>query len=161
MQDWLFETGSLTRRLRRHCDGGFRLRLQSLRHARPRNDEAMILELPPGQRALLREVYLLCGERIAVYARSVIPLDTLRGATARLAHLGPRPLADVLFANRKMQRGPMQFALLTQGHALHGPAGRGFGTAVPLWARRTVFSAGSKRLLVAEVFAPWLSTEAG
>ena len=108
-----------------------------------------------GSLALIRQVQLLCGEQAWVYARTVIPVSSLRGRLQRLAHLGTRPLGGMLFADPGMQRGDVQLARLGTGQPMHAAAT--FHLVLPpveIWGRRTVFRLAHKPLLVSEVFLP-------
>ena len=155
LRDWLCEQRSLTRRLRTHCSQPFSLELISQRWEQPLSDERQILGLGLGRLALVRQVRLLCGDRPLVFARSVIPSRTLRGATRRLSQLGTRPLADLLFTHRSVTRGEIEFTLLRPGHVLHGLTRQALQTgAAPLWGRRSLFRFRKKPLLVSEMFSP-------
>lgn len=155
LRPWLWQEDSLTHRLRDECGSPFTLQLIRQRWERPLPDEVRALRLRAGQAALVRQVRLLCGGRPVVFARSVIPVHTLKGAPRRLAHLGTRPLADILFADQGVRRGEMEFALLTPRTALFGLAKRALGSErAGFWARRSLFHIARKRLLVSEVFLP-------
>lgn len=154
---WLHEQGSLTQRLQRLCGDGFRVVLLSQSFRKPYAEETRTLDLRAGERSLVREVALQCGEHPLVVARSVIPVRTLRGVDRRLANLGTRPLGQVLFADPRLRRLRLQLARVespdwrtTQGVGLAAP-----GQAV--WGRRSLYSLGAgHRLLVAEFFLPRL-----
>jgi chorismate lyase len=152
---WLLEPGSLTDRLRRACGGGLRVRVVSQAWVRPHADEAFALGLRWGERALVRQVQLLCGGRPWVFARTVIPGDSLRGRHRRLARLGTRPLGAVLFADKSMRRGALELAALAPGVALYELAAACLaGRPSLLWGRRSVFRLGGRPLLVSEIFLP-------
>jgi chorismate--pyruvate lyase len=162
LRDWLFATDSLTRRLRAHCGPHFALQLVSARWSRPLADERGALHLPGARTALVRQVYLLCDGRPLVFARSVIPPGTLKGGNQRLARLGARPLAGVLFGASRVPRGRLEIARLQYGHTLYALATRGRGSPPPvLWARRSLFFPAHKPLLVTEVFFPELGSAPG
>lgn len=145
----LLETGSLTRRLERDCGETLGVRVLSQAWQRPRGDEVRALALPEGRWGLVRCVRLSCGAAPWVYARTVIPPETLRGRLRRLAHLGERPLGAALFAEPDMSRGPLEVARLEPGMTLHADAGGGDGMR---WARRSIFRLAGAPLLVCEVF---------
>ena len=158
LRSWLFEPGSLTRRLRGLCPDHFSLTLLGSERARPLHDERRTLGLATGRSALIRQVYLRCRERYLVFARSVIPAASLRGANRRLAWLGERPLAGVLFGPVAAERGVLEVACLTVGHPLYTLATRQADSHPPvLWARRSLFYPGRKPVLVTEVFFPELA----
>ncbi len=136
LRDWLLHTGSLTRRVQQACAGRFRVRVEMQGWARPRLDEYRALGLRWGRIAFIREVHLLCDEQPWVFARTIIPVSTLRGRERRLAHLGSRPLGAVLFADPHMQRGPVEVACIRPGSKM-------FATAVKGLQRRPARNLGS------------------
>lgn len=153
LREWLLDSGSLTRRVRQTCAGRFRVRVELQGWGKPRLDEYRALGLRLGRIALIREVHLLCNERPWVFARTVIPVSTLRGRQRRLAHLGDRPLGAVLFADPQMQRGPVEVARIPPGSGLFAAAAQGLKhRPSEVWGRRSVFRLGGKPLLVSEFF---------
>jgi chorismate--pyruvate lyase len=153
LRDWLLDSGSLTRRVQRACAGCFRVRVEQQGWGKPRLDEYRALGLRFGRIALIREVHLLCEERPWVFARTVIPVSTLRGRQRRLAHLGSRPLGAVLFADPRMQRGPVEVACIPPASPLFAAAAQGVKRRpAQIWGRRSVFRLGGKPLLVSEFF---------
>ncbi len=155
LRGWLLDTASLTLRLQQLCPGRFRVRLLSQSWGKPFQDEARVLGMPHGSRALIRQVHLLCGEQAWIYARTVIPVSSLCGRLQRLAHLGTRPLGGMLFADPGMQRGGVELARTRHraGHACRGNLSSGTAPA-EIWGRRTVFRLADKPLLVSEIFLP-------
>ena len=111
--------------------------------------------LKPRARALLREVYLYCGETPVVYAFSVLPLASLHGAWQGLGRLGNKPLGDTLFGDPRVRRAPLRFKKLNRRHELHRRASRLLPLApAHLWARRSMFLLHRRPILVTEVFLP-------
>ena len=153
---WLLDTGSLTQRLRQRCHGRFRVALRRQGWGRPAPDERRALGMGHGERAVIREVHLLCGDTPWVYARTVSPVSTLRGAQRRLTRLGSKSLGAVLFADPSMRRGEVEVARLRRGEPLHGRALGVVATAGTLWGRRSVFRLQARPLLVSEFFLPAL-----
>ncbi|HET8707085.1 MAG TPA: chorismate lyase [Pseudomonadales bacterium] len=139
LETWLFDPGSLTKRLQRKSHGRFRVQVHRQRWQKPRLDEAQALAIAPREWALVREVTLWGNDTPWVQARSVLPLKTLQGKTRYLAHLGSRPLGAALFKEPTLQRSPLQYAYQK-----------------PLWGRRSVFVVRGKPVLVAEYFLPAL-----
>jgi chorismate--pyruvate lyase len=157
-QHWLFDRCSLTARLQRACaaDGGrFAVRVLSQRWQRPLPDERRILGLREHEYALIRQVYLVCAGERWVYARTIVPLASLRGRGRRLANLGSRPLGAMLFADRGVRRGRMQVARLTPGDYVFAQAVDGL-MVIPdrIWGRRSLFHYAGRPLLVNEIFLP-------
>lgn len=155
---WLFDTGSLTRRLRAACaERGQAFAVEVLRTGRARllNDEAAALGCRRSGYAWVREVLLRAGGEPWVFARTVVPLRSLRGAGRSLTRLGARPLGELLFADPQVRRGPLQVARLDLRRPLYRRACVPCAdVGVALWARRSVFHIGGRPLLVCELFLP-------
>lgn len=152
---WLLDASSLTRRLQQSCSGKFSVRVISQGWERPMLSERRSLGMPQGQRAIVRQVQLLCGGEPWVFARTVIPIGTLTGAQRHLAHLGEKPLGAVLFADPSMQREVVELACIATGQRLFRRATHSLAKApVSIWGRRSVFRLAGKPLLVNEVFLP-------
>ena len=153
---WLYESGSLTQRLRRLCGERFHVVLLGQDWQKPFAEETRTLRLRMGQRAVVREVALHDGQQPLVVARSVIPARTLRGVDRRLARLGNRPLGHILFADPRLKRLHLQLTRVSGDGWRPGL----FGAAPPIdpiWGRRSLYSLGAgHRLLVAEFFLPAL-----
>lgn len=145
---WLQVKDSLTSRLQASFND-FRVANVCQYWAHPLPDEAELLGLRPDQTALIREVWLQSGSRPLVFARSVLPRASLRGAWRDLGRLGSRPLGAVLFADRKVSRAPLAFCKLSRHHPISLRIGQ-----PGLWARRSVFIRTGRMILVTETFLP-------
>lgn len=156
LKPWLDEPGSLTKRLRRHCDGRFGVRVLREGWRMPALAEARMLRLRTQSLGWVREVVLTCDDRACVFARTVMPVRILRGHYRCLRHLGARPLGSLLFGRDTIRRGPLTMARLAPGHRLFEQVRQVAETKDPLWARRSVFHVGEKPLLITEVFLPAL-----
>ena len=107
---------------------------------------------------MLRQVQLRCGTEVLVYARSVIPLGTLRGKHRRLKSLGSKPLGAYLFAHPGLKRKFHHIARISPGDPLYELAFDGSdGKPRSLWGRRSLFSIDGKSLLVSEFFLPGIT----
>ncbi len=153
--DWLLDSSSLTRRLQQTCNGQFRVVPVNQQWQRPQLNEAQALGIRPYERCFIREVHLLCDDRLRVFARTVIPVSTLTGNRRRLSRLGKKSLGAVLFADPGMQRSYIEVARLEAGQTLFEAA------IAPLverpseiWGRRSAFFLDKKPLLVSEIFLP-------
>jgi chorismate--pyruvate lyase len=153
-RSWLLEPGSLTQRLRQCCDGLFHVSLLDQQLQRPLRDEARLLGRPPHELALVRQVRLCCDGKPWVFARTVIPLPSLKSGLKRIDQLGNRPLGELLFSDPDMQRSTVQLSRLWPGHPLHRLSGA--TPNAPLWGRRSVFTLYRCPLLVSEFFLPQL-----
>lgn len=155
---WLVDKGSLTRRLQ-NASSNFAVRpVFSCRH-KPLPDESEMLGLQSRQRALIREVYLLCNHEPVVFAHSVLPYKSLRGVWARLGKLGNKPLGAMLFSNPRVSRTPLEFKKLSCQHPLYRRAAANLEIdSGELWARRSVFFLKNSSILVTEIFLPQVTS---
>lgn len=152
---WLFEHGSLTRRILLHCNKQFRVEVLSQDWQRPMLNEALRLGVHPEHHALIREVLLYCGDVPWVYARSVLPHKTLTGPRRSLGKLGNRPLGEVLFSDPSIVRDALEVAEIKKGQRMFSCATQALTTPPDsVWGRRSVFYLHKKPLLVNEVFLP-------
>lgn len=142
---WLQVEGSFTRALQRQCRQSFHVEVQFQGFRFPTLEEARRLNRPRNRLAWIREVRL-CGDGEPwVLARTVIPLDCLRGRNRVLLQLGSRPLGAWLFSNPDWQRGPLETGLC-QGNT----------PGQPRLARRSLFHNQRHALLVGEYLLPRL-----
>ena len=149
---WLFGVSSLTAKLVELCGDDFNVRVLSQNWQRMSTEEAAAMGLKHVHSALVREVLLRRKDQPLVYARTVIPATTVRGAQRRYANMGSRPLGAMLFADRTMRREAVQVARLPAEHAacLHADCEQ------EIWGRRSVFRVAGRPLLVSEYFLPAL-----
>ncbi|WP_299182407.1 chorismate lyase [uncultured Neptuniibacter sp.] len=143
-RSWLTDKGSLTQRLKLLSHNNFRVEVVRQGWMRPTRSEAKALNMDHRQFALIREVQLIGNDQPWVYARSIIPAQTLTGNRRQLKMLGNRSLGTLLFTDPTMRRGPLQISslkLLDQRR---------------VWARRSIFYLAGQPLLVSEVFLPEL-----
>ncbi|MCE5182748.1 MAG: chorismate lyase [Betaproteobacteria bacterium] len=151
---WLLDRGSLTQRIQARCSAF------SVRHVRQRNGMALpserrMVALKHHAHALLRDVFLYCGETPMVFAHSVLPAASLHGSWQALGRLGNKPLGAALFSNPHVRRAPLRFKKLRPRDALYRLA----SAILPnpptcLWARCSIFTLKQKPILVTEVFLP-------
>ncbi|MDH5601115.1 MAG: chorismate lyase [Gammaproteobacteria bacterium] len=152
---WLFEQGSLTRRIVLNCKNKFRVEVLSQQWQRPMLNEALRLGVHPEHYAFIREVLLYCGDIPWVFARSVIPHKTLTGPRRSLGKLGTRPLGEILFSDPSIQRDALEVAEIKKGQRMFSCATQClFTPPESVWGRRSVFYLHKKPLLVNEVFLP-------
>ena len=58
----------------------------------------------------IREVILLSNEEPLIYAKSIIPLETIKLGLNILGNLKENPLGDILFSNPEIKKKYMLFA---------------------------------------------------
>ena len=149
IRGWLRDNDSLTQQLICHCAGQFRVQVIRQYWQKPLRSESLLLNVNSEKTAFIREVFLYCREQPWVFARTIIPLATLRGELQKLTQLGSRPLGQVLWSNHAIARGDMQIARFNPGTAMYNDC----QSASPeIWGRRSLFQLGNKPLLVNELF---------
>jgi chorismate--pyruvate lyase len=156
---WLVDTGSLTARLRQRYHA-FSVQPVAVKYVKPMPDEAVLLHQANHKTALIREVLLMGNNKSVVFAHSVLPRASLRGAWTGLGRLGNKPLGATLFANPKVKRTPLSYKKLTANHTLYKKATQHLLYKPSyLWARRSIFSLNCANIMVTEVFLPQLLDE--
>lgn len=148
-KSWLLEPGSLTARLIVASQGQFRVQRLRQQWLLPTADEARALGLRPREKALIREVLLLCHDEPWVYARSVLPYRSLNGRLRFLRGLQNTSLGSLLFKDPQLQRGHFDISYLQLPHALIPST-----QSQRIYGRRSVFRLYQQPLLVAEFFLP-------
>jgi len=152
---WLLRPGALTDGLRQL--GALQLQvLREIRASAP-PDEASALGVTAGAPVWVREVLMTLDGTAVVAARSLTRLAATHGVWQGMRRLRARPLADMLYHDRRIVRSPFAVARLQRPLA--------FDAALrhlnPDWlepgrllARRSVFVRTGQPLLVAECFLP-------
>lgn len=151
---WVRDRGSLTELIMSVCED-FRVRHVTNRFVKVNPDEAKRICLRRRESALVREVFLCCGEHPVVFAHSVAARRSLKGAWRSLRFLGQQSLGSTFLSDPKVRRDEFEFLFISRRHPLHAKACR-LMTHRPerLWARRSLFSSGKNSILVTEVFLP-------
>jgi len=150
LASWIYESGSLTARLRYSCGDAFNLQVLSQSWLSPFYDESQLLRLPGRRYALVREVLLCDGSQPLIMARSVMPPDVLKGSGCRLGQLGTRPLGEILFSYRELRRDRLDYAKLSAVDWLPEVAPLVRDEAV--WGRRSLYRVAGGHVLVCEFF---------
>lgn len=150
---WLTAPGSLTARLRAH--GQVQVQVQRQGSQRLWPEERRDLRCRSGH---VREVVLLLNGRPVVWARSATSHQALQGSWKALTGLGTRPLAELLFQHRHVDREPLRVEkLIPHGRAASRLRAAWPDAHHPLWARSSVFHQHGQALRVMESFAPWIA----
>lgn len=154
LRECLLDTGSLIRHLENFAPERISLTLEAQSWKKPYSDESKILNLRSGSYSLLRETFLTCGANPWVYARTIIPPNTLI-RSRRLAHLGNKPLGCYLFSDKQIYRGKIEIADLKIATIPYPPI---YNLALDedsvLWGRRSIFYIKEMPLLLIEIFLP-------
>jgi len=152
LHDWLFATGSLTARLKKHCSD-FRVEVLGQKVVLCSEHEAND-DIAAGEQVLVREVLLYCDDKPQVFARSLLPLKSLTGEEQSLAKLGDQPLGQVLFNHPDLVRKGIEVACFEQPSSLFSLIEQLELPQTPVWGRRSIFVLNHKPIMVTEVFLP-------
>ncbi|MES2500023.1 MAG: chorismate lyase [Pseudomonadota bacterium] len=156
LKPWLIDSGSLTSSLQQHYSD-FKVQPVVMKFGKVIVDETHLLQISTHTTALIREVLLIGEGRSLVFAHSVLPRSSLRGAWHAFGKLGNKPLGAALFANQKVKRAPLSYKKLSPHQVLYQKAAQHLvDKPAYLWARRSVFRLNCATILVTEVFLPSL-----
>jgi len=158
--NWLFETSSLTARLKLNSKY-FEVKVLSEIVQYLTLTQASILKVDV-QPALFREVILYCDDKPQVYAQSWIPLEVQKLQSHNLASLGTKPLGEQIFKDPSIERDIIEIAKFDVSHPVAKVAEMLGLSELNSWGRRSVLSLAQKKLLVCEIFLPgsFLETKA-
>ena len=155
---WLTYPGSLTWRIVARSRR-FEVEVVARRMRIPNDDEFRVLGRPAHRLAYVREVLLHADGEPVVMAHSIVARGDMSGVWRPVAGLGTRPLAEVLFNDRRVHREPFEYARIDARHPLGRRAEQLLGRRLgPLRARRSLFRLRGRPLMVTEVFLPRLRT---
>jgi chorismate--pyruvate lyase len=155
---WLRDPGSLTRSVMARCTGRFRVEVLAQGRAAALPSETLLLAAGPATATLVREVKLHCSGSVWVFARTLLPLPSLRGPLHALTQLGQRPLGEVLFSDPTTRRLRVEVSRITRRHRLFARASSHLAEApAVIYGRRTLFDYRGGRILVNELFLPQIA----
>jgi chorismate--pyruvate lyase len=139
VMDWLQEVGSMTQRLRLHCQT---LNVNVLHQGFVSADVLDADEraqLPLDSCYWLRQVILYGDNTPWLFGRTVVPQQSVTGEEQVLTQLGDKPLGEYLFQHTQRRRDPFYFTEVSL-------------TGIPCWGRRSRLYLSGKPLLLSEVF---------
>lgn len=148
----LCDRGSLTGRFKQVMGATPRLTKLSQGRQFVSREERNVLDIPPRQMALVREIKMGKGEQNWMFARTVVPLQTLNGAARRISMLNEAPIGKILFGRHGALRTSMDVTL--SDHLPESLFELDIEVSQPLWQRRSIFEFDSGPLMVSEVFLP-------
>lgn len=153
VQSWTYETSSLTQRLRDYYGNNIAVGILFHQWRTPYLSESRQLQLPLHRYGLIREVMLHINGKPLILARTVIPDETIKVAHRNLAHLGTRPLGEVIFSYPDLERITMDLTVVPPESWRTGMQNKA-SINQPIWGRRTVYAIHKKPMLVSEFFLP-------
>ena len=104
---WLNEAGSITSRIKSFSNFKLKLLKDGPGEVDIIEDDLIISNY---QENKIREVILLSNEEPLIYAKSIIPLETIKLGLNILGNLKENPLGDILFSNPEIKKKYMLFA---------------------------------------------------
>ena len=149
---WLLNKDSLTERLVARSRGEFHVEVLAQYRAKAQQSEYAAMHIKRQRYCFIREVVLFGNNQPWVFARTVVPLQTMTGRLRALGSLNNKPLGAFLFSFPTMRRGVIEFANIRPDHQLVPTPF--FANSDSLWGRRSVFFLDNKPLLVNEIFLP-------
>lgn len=158
MAAWLSHPGSFMQRLKQFGVKNAQIGILKEGWAMPVMDERILLNLSFREFAWVREVSIHSQDTVWMFARTVIPRQTLTGKERALQHLKTRSLGSILFADAAVQRSEFDFFSVNPDSDWYKKMGNYI--AMPeeeLFARRSTFLIQKKSLLLTEVFFPGIA----
>ena len=137
IKSWLLEEGPITERIK--SNGDFELELVKDKVDFVRDDEKSFLGDIAG-RIKVREVYLRENNKPKVWARSCIPLKTIKEGLSSLGELGNKPLGDILFEKDVFKKKEVLYSSFRGEFLKH------------YWGRKTKYLVNKLPFSVMEVF---------
>ena len=104
---WLNESGSITSRIKSFSDFKLKLLRDGPGEVDSADDDLIISNYKENN---IREVLLYSDEEPIIYAKSIIPLETIRLGLGVLGNLKENPLGDILFSNPEIKKEYMLFS---------------------------------------------------
>lgn len=160
---WLANADSMTRALEEASGVPCQIVIQNEGWQLPWQDELAMLPLLNTQPLVgrgdtecwVREVVIIARQPV-MFARSVFP-RVLVEQFPKLMTLGSQPLGKTIFADNTFQRGPIEVAEISSGHALWQQTPLSLRPE-ECWARRSLFHSIVSPFLLSEVFLPYVAT---
>ena len=104
---WLNEPGSITFRIKSFSSFRLKLLRDGPGEVDISEDDLIITNYKENN---IREVVLYSDEKPFIYAKSILPLETIRFGLGALGSLKENPLGDILFSNPEIKKKYMLFA---------------------------------------------------
>lgn len=102
--------------------------------------------------AHIREITMGTEKKDWLFARTVIPIRTLRGKATRLKKMGSTPLGKILFGSLKAERVQMKLDIVFASEV--GLEQWDILSDFPLWQRSSLFELETGPLLITEILLP-------
>ena len=136
-KSWLLESGPITRRIKNI--GNFYLELINDSVMNVNKEDADFINSSKKD-IRVREVILYCDKHPLVYAKSLLPVETINKGFKPLGSLGKKPLGDILFDKSIFRRDTKVYS------AFQGPHSKNY------WGRKVKYFANGYPFSVMEIF---------
>ncbi len=147
IRSWLLEKGPITKRIK--TNEKFELKLLRDGLGRANKSERSFLGYLNGDKDSIkmniREVILYGNQNPKVYARSIIPVETINEGLSKLGELGTKPLGDILFEKNIFKKKDTLYAKFKWFSSL-------INEKSIFWGRKTKYNVKNKPFSVMEVF---------
>jgi len=153
VKSWIYESGSLTQRLRNQFPGQVRVKILFHQWKPAFPGECALLRLDHHRYQLVREVLLFANNTPLILARTILPEKTIKIAKRNLSHLGTRPLGEVIFSYPSLERGQLQMSSVATKYWSSALQTQ-LDLPDNIWGRRTIYRIQKHPLLVSEFFLP-------
>ena len=104
---WLNESGSITSRIKSFSNFRLKLLKDGPGEVDTAEDDLIITNYKENN---IREVVLYSDEEPFIYAKSILPIETIKLGLGALGNLKENPLGDILFSNPEIKKKYMLFA---------------------------------------------------
>ena len=104
---WLNENGSITSRIKLFSNFRLKLLRDGPGKVDANEDDLIISNYKENN---IREVVLYSDEKPLIYAKSIIPVETINLGLGLLGNLKENPLGDILFSDPEIEKKHMLFA---------------------------------------------------
>ncbi len=161
IRPWLVETGSLTTKLKGVCVDAFSVQLIDQTVRVSTHNEQTLLQLAPSDELIVRQVYLLCGETVVVYARSLIPIVALQDRFSSLDKLGEQPLGEKIFSDPQLERSQIEWVVINAANPIYSTVVQRLpdkDKPARVSGRRSLFYGATKPILISEYFLPAIAS---
>lgn len=148
----LVDRGSLTEKFQQLMGNPPELTRLEQGHRFVSSQERLMLSIKPRKMALIREIKMGTGQQNWLFARTVIPLPTLKGTARRISNLNDTPIGKILFGRHGARRTQMTLSLTDE--LPNTVIKMGIVSERALWQRQSIFEFSSGPLMVTELFLP-------
>lgn len=119
--------------------------------------ERQQLNIEPRVYSHIREITMGTPSELWMFARTVIPLETLRGSAKRLAKIDKKPIGKILFGRNGAIRKTLQVERIDAEEAnldRFNLAQFNIDKCFRFWQRRSIFQLETGPLMICETFLP-------